>query len=80
MTSGHRVPVRFGAVRNRQRSGGGKPARMVARTGSGAGRTLLQRARKVARNGPPYSIVGIEKLAPSFSPLGQRAVTVLVRV
>ena len=29
---------------------------------------------------PPHSIVGITKLAPSFTPLGQRAVTVLVRV
>ena len=28
----------------------------------------------------PYSISGIEKSAPSFTPLGQRAVTVLVRV
>ena len=29
---------------------------------------------------PPYSITGIEKSAPSLIPLGQRAVTVLVRV
>ncbi len=28
----------------------------------------------------PYSITGIEKSAPSLIPLGQRAVTVLVRV
>ena len=28
----------------------------------------------------PHSMVGITKLAPSFTPLGQRAVTVLVRV
>ena len=28
----------------------------------------------------PYSITGIEKSAPSFTPLGQRAVIVLVRV
>ena len=30
--------------------------------------------------GPLYSIVGIEKAAPSLMPLGQREVTVLVRV